>query len=243
MIKTIDIVMTAAFRPEILSQTLFSLKRNLIWDGKFRLIIDIAPVPAVEESLVVPTQCSLVNLAKSYFPCTLSRMLLDSPQADALKWTWKNATSDYILQWEDDWELTKKVDLEKMLTCFLPKTGMMYFDRAGKSVLDYSGYVGAFRLRSNNVWERIKGKSLGGPPALLKREYAHRALSFVDGTTCLDLLAARTDVQEFLSEWEIAVYLGEHGQASLVKDIGKAWKKEQGITMKKNTKRGVTWSR
>jgi hypothetical protein len=119
---------------------------------------------------------------------------------------------------------------------------MMYLDRIDKSVLTYPGY-GNERVKqvTNDLWTRVKGKSLGGPPAILRRQYIDAVKPLLDGKTCLDILSAAPKVQKVLSDWDISIYTGKDGNGSLVKDIGKQWKKDRGLRMVKRTNRGVSW--
>lgn len=234
----IDIAMTAAIRPDILERTLSSLKRYLIWGGEFRLFADIAPVGDLKY-----TVGEVMEVIASHFDSYKVRTLTDSPQADALKWSWQSTQTEYLLQWEDDWELKSPVNLETVID-FMdqdPKIGMVYFDRFGKSVLDYSGYKDKFTYLHSGFWERKMEKSLGGPPALLRASYAREVLPFIDGYTCLDILSREPRVQPILDKWRTFVYTATTGH--LVEDIGKQWKEERGIVMVKRTERGVQWQK
>lgn len=239
----IDIAMTAALRPEIVARTLTSLSKNLRWSLGFRLIVDVAPVGEkgvtqndVLEKIMMTwdTNCGLT-----------CRALEESLQAEALQWTWSKSDSRFMLQWEDDWELVQPVDLGEMVSIMERnrEIGMLYLDRAGKSILDYPKYKGSFLYMEPVVWKRVLGKSLGGPPALLRHEYVKEVLEILDGVTCLDLLSRQPHAQALLKRWTVAVYTGSDGKGNLVKDIGKEWKEQQGIRMKKDTPRGVTWIR
>lgn len=237
----IDIAMTAALRPEIVRHTLESIRDNLKYDGGFNLWVDVAPVGdnRYQQNDVVNTINNTVRWPLQY------RAIEDSPQADALKWTWESTGSEYILQWEDDWILDRTVDLS-MLLAYMddhPWYGMMYFDRQGKSVLDYPGYKGSFTCVSekSNIWERKKGKSLGGPPAILSQRYVRDVLPLITGNICLDLLSKEKTAQKVLQRWGTCVFTGHDGKGHLVRDTGKYWRAGMGLKMVKNTKRGVTW--
>lgn len=244
-LQTLDIAMTAALRPNVLVRTLASLQKNLRYNGELRLVVDIAPVPLLqaEKELVVCKQREIVDLVSFYFPRNSVRCLMDSLQADALYWTWATATSAFVLQWEDDWELECPLDLHSVMKIFQepihPPMGAVCFDRVGKSVKDHPGYEGQFERRGEWLWERIQGKSLGGPPALMSREYVEAVLPILDRRTCLDLLSRCPQAQTVLAQWTICTLVNDG--RGYVRDIGKQWKEAQGIRMKKNTARGVTW--
>lgn len=239
----IDITMTAALRANILVKTLTSIRKNLEYSGGFRLIVDVAPVPLEKQSkdYIVRKQHEIVEIAQCYFPRCSTRCLFDSPQADAVRWTWAHATSEFVLQWEDDWVLEKNINLQDVVDHFEPDMAIMCFDRHGKSVRTYPGYQDQVEQHSKQVWYRVRGKSLGGPPALMRNQYMQQVVPLIEENRCLDTMSHDPVVEKLLSKWKIGIYLGEDGKGNLVQDIGKEWKRDQGFVMKKNTPRGVTW--
>ena len=234
----IDVAMTAALRPEIIERTLTSIRSKLHWAGGFNLIVDIASVGDKQYS-----QKQVEKGIRNYFPEAKVRIKKDSFQAEALKWTWRNSNSPYMLQWEDDWVLERDIYLQDVMNKMKSWYGYICFDRIKKSVLDYPGYKDHFVKTDHTIWERIKGKSLGGPPALMKAEYVKAALRLIDGTKCLDTMSHEPLTETLLDNWGVAVYLREDGEGNLVRDIGKDWRKERGLVMKKNTMRGVEWTK
>jgi hypothetical protein len=233
----IDIAMTAALRPDILAQTLHSINENLRWRDGFRLIIDIAPVGDSQF-----TQDDVEQVAYSFFPDSIVRKLPVSHQAEALKWSWRAAESKYIFQWEDDWILRSSVDVSRILDFAQQdfNCAMIYLDRFKKPVCSYPGYSGAFRYLRDGFWERLKGKSLGGPPALLSKRYADAVCDMITGYDCLDTLSHKESVRHFLSQWNIYVYTGNQ-RDGLVEDIGKQWKLDRGLIRTKRSSVGVKW--
>lgn len=236
----IDITMTGALRKEILEQTLVSILNFVKYDGRFRLIIDVAPVGDNNQ-----TQQEVVDIAEEYFDNIIYRAIDPSYQSEAVKWTWKMSDSKYILQWEDDWVAVKKIDLNKIIEYFneIKNLGVISFDRVEKPVKTYSGYQGRYKEISNKFFIRTKGKSLGGPPALMKRYYVRQALEYILPNESLDITTNTSIVQDFLSGWTHGWYLGEDGEGCQVKDIGKEWLKSKGLKRNKRTKVGVLWQK
>lgn len=243
----LDITMTASLRKEIVDETLSSLKENLICNGNLILIIDIAPIGDLKQK-----QNDVLNVCNKYIENgflrdVIARIINPSLQADAQKWVWDQSQSPYILQWEDDWVLLKKINIENILKHFntpsdkLNKLGIIYLDRAEKPIKTYKNYQGRFKKFDNSLWLRIAGKSLGGPPALIKRKYMRKVCTFILPNECLDITTQKPDVQAFLNKWDHGVYLGEDGGGELVKDIGKAWLKSKGMKRVKRTNQGVKW--
>jgi len=238
-VMEIDICMTAALRPDIVKRTIESIKNNLRLDvHTIRLIVDIAPIGELRY-----TQPDLLTMMTDIFPGkVVGRCLHDSIQAEALRWSWLTSTSPFIFQWEDDWVLEKPVNVHHLLIPFLlnDRLGMLYLDRADKSV--HTHYTnGQVKKIGDFMWSRVKGKSLGGPPAILRREYIDGVKPLLDGVTCLDILSSTDKAQKVLSRWDICIYTGPCDNGKFVRDIGKQWKKDNGLRMVKGTKRGVTW--
>ncbi len=238
----IDIVMTASIRPMIVQKTLLSIKRYIDY-RPLRLIVDVAPVgdPAF-------TQQDVVDVIKTEFNsighlCSTTRVLSDSPQAEALKWTWRTSSTDFVLQWEDDWVLRKELWMDDVLRIMKgsDNLGMLYFDRYKKSILDYPGYEGVFSKVYNNWASRVKGKSLGGPPAILQQRYIKKVLPILKDNVCLDTLSPTRIAQAVLHSFVTGVYVGLDRKGNYVEDIGKAWRKQHNLKMVKKTDRGVTW--
>lgn len=238
--EKIDIAMTAALRPKVLNETLSSLTENMVWDGGFRLVIDVAPVPEFRRNKV--KQETIINTAKKHIQDIKFRMLEESKYSEAMKWVWRNTESNYILQWEDDWKLLRKVYLKDVIDFMKENNvGMVYFDRARKSVLTHKPYKKSFNRFNLSFWERVDGKSIGGPPALLNQDYVRDMLKIMDDTIAPDLLSRKPEIREKINKWKIFVYIGEDLKGNLVFDIGKKWKLNNNIVMTKNTPRGVTW--
>ena len=235
----IDVAMTASIRPDVIIRTLESIGTNITY-RPLRLIVDISHVGEVHKYSQDYCIEVIKNCCTQYGIDLVYRKLPLSLQAEALKWTWSKADTDFVLQWEDDWVLLQKIDITVLMQLMNKhQFGMLYFDRYKKSVVDYPGYKGVFNKLTNNTYVRIKGKSLGGPPALLKKEYIKAVLPLIKDEVCLDTISPTKEVQEVLKNWSIGVYY--HTKGNLVKDIGKEWKERNNLIMRKNTKVGVQW--
>ena len=234
----IDIAMTAALRPSVIRQTLSSIKSNLAIHDK--LAVDVAPV-----GNRFYDQAHILGIVREYFPGSYeARMQRESLQADALKWTWQNVTTGLFWQWEDDWELTMPIhEVEiQMMVDFMKQNqnlAMVILDRCEKPVYTKPGYKDQFRYIHSGMWKREEGKSLGGPPALVRKEYADQVCQIVDGDVCLDILSPKPEAQSILNKWDI--YLYGKGPDGLVRDIGKPWMEQQGLKRIKRTDKGVQW--
>jgi len=232
----IDITMTAALRPEIVERTLKSISDHIIFNGILRLIIDIAPVGDNKYN-----QLDILNIAPKYFSNINIRTRDISYQAEALIWAWRNAESEFILNWEDDWELLEDIYFDKLIEYFnyYRKLAAINFDRQEKSILNYPGYKDKFELLNKNLYQRKMGYSLGGPPALIRGEFIKQALKYVNPFEYFDITSRKPEVQSFLNEWDHATLI--HYDGPYVKDLGKEWRKKHGLKMVKDTSIGVQW--
>jgi hypothetical protein len=232
----IDITTISTIRPDIIKQTFQSLAKYLCCKGGFRLILDVAPVG--EDGI---ERMDVVKVAKDFFPRQIVRLLDVSNQSEAQKWAWSMALSDYVVQWEDDWQLLHRLCLEQVKDIMIndSKVAMIFFDREGKSVKDYPGYEGMFKQIDDNLYQRVKHLNFGGPPALISREYLKWALPYVQDNECLDVTCARSDSQDFLKCWKFYVLTSDQGP--FVRDLGKPWMKAHGMRRIKRTSVGMKW--
>jgi hypothetical protein len=233
----IDITTIATIRPDILRTTLGSLKKYLCYPGGFRLILDIAPVGEKGRDRV-----DVIWVAKDFFTHQTVRLLDVSHQAEAQKWVWSISSSPQVVQWEDDWQLLRKICVREVCSIFAdPTVAMVSFDREGKSAKDYSGYKNMFEQVDRNLYRRIKHLNFGGPPAIINREYLKWALPYMRDNECLDVTCERADAQGFLRGWKF--YVMTHDDGPLVRDIGKAWMKKNGFKKEKRSSEGFRWQK
>jgi hypothetical protein len=237
----IDITTISTLRPDVLWSALISVRDNLRWAPGFRLILDVAPVPACSECC----QTDVVGAALRIFPNLISRTNTVSLQAEAQKWVWGRAESEFVVQWEDDWVLLIPVDLARVLMFFedRPRLAMLFFDRREKPVEYHPGYQGMFEEVEPGFFLRTTAKNFGGPPAVIRRSYLRMALEFMNDNEALDLTCRRPECQAFLEQWEFGVLTDPAGRAGLVEDIGKRWRAVRGLRMRKDTPLGVQWEK
>ena len=235
----IDITTTASLRPDILGRTLKSIRGNVKTSNDFRLIIDIAPVGDKMYS-----QDMVEKIARNYVDDIIVRKLAKSLQAEAIKWAWGQVRSDVFLHWEDDWVATKGIDIDYLAEYIRESNNfaMIIFDRDDKSILAKNTYSdGKFQYKGSGFWYKKYGFNFGGPPALINKKFAKKALKYLKDDECLDITCRTEESQSFLRKWEFAVWTGRDNKGSLISDIGKQWRKERGIKMVKRTPDGVRW--
>ena len=106
----IDITMPAVVRPALLEGTLKSIVENVVDDMKrFRLIINVDPIG----ERIKPAK--VVRTAQKYFPNVVSNIASKPSFPNAVKWVWSQATAPFILHWEDDIDILRKIDINDMI--------------------------------------------------------------------------------------------------------------------------------
>jgi len=231
----IDMIMTAVIRPKVIEKTLASLRRNLVTERKINLVINLDPIGEAPSS--VP---SIIEIVKYYFPNAYIYQPLKADHVEAFKWCWEKISTSFGIFWEDDYVLREPIYLDYLIHIMneTPKIGQIHFDRKDKSILTYPGYRRKFSPFSKYLLERRIGKSIGGPPSLLRKEYITQILPHISLEP--DICSRRKCVKEILKEWRFLTYLGALSKGSLVEDIGTEWRKEQGLAKVKQPK-GLIW--
>lgn len=100
---------TSLCRPKISKKSLDSLSSSIDVDLKlFRIYLNIDPFPLNGD----PN--SVESLFKNYFGEVISNKPSSPNFANAIKWCWSTADSDFIFHYEDDW-LFKRFSLKDVL--------------------------------------------------------------------------------------------------------------------------------
>ena len=108
--EKVDITMTSVLRPSIIEETLESFCKNIfIIRDNYRLIINIDPVG--ED--VKPKE--VLRVCRKYFN-RITHNIPEKPSfPKAVLWAWSQTTADWVFHLEDDWLITKPVDIKDML--------------------------------------------------------------------------------------------------------------------------------
>ena len=110
----IDITMPAVIRPKLLAGTLKTIVENVVDDmDRFRLIINVDPIG----EKVKPQK--VVSVAKKFFPNVLFNIPKKPSFPDAVRWLWGKSTAPFVLHWEDDIDILRKIDINDMIRIML----------------------------------------------------------------------------------------------------------------------------
>jgi len=106
----IDITMTAVLRPKILDETLRRIVRFVVDDPtRFRLIINVDPVG----EKIKPGK--VVKVSRKHFPNIIYNIAKTPSFPKAVKWVWKNSDAPFVFHWEDDVNILRKINVQKMI--------------------------------------------------------------------------------------------------------------------------------
>jgi hypothetical protein len=150
----IQVTTTAMARADILNRTLKSFRKNIIdWDDYFNtIIINVDPLP----ENIDRNEC--LDVCRKYFENVIYQLPDDANFTRALKWTWETASSEFILNLQDDWILISKISINKLL----------------KTI----GKNNQYRLRTPANNNTSKKYSLS--PSLLRKVWYKKAASLFD---------------------------------------------------------------
>lgn len=106
---------TAMPRSEIFQKSIDSLYRNLVGCAfhQSSLIINIDPM--IDAGLD-DERARCMRIAERYFGNVVPNCPSFPNFALAVRWVWLKATDEFIVHWEDDWELLTRVDARELIT-------------------------------------------------------------------------------------------------------------------------------
>jgi hypothetical protein len=121
------------------------------YNGQFRLILNIDPIG--ED--IHPQQ--IASIARDIFPDMVYRVAEKSSFPLAVKWIWSQVTSKYFLNMEDDFEVVKELDLNKMISIMeeYPRMGSL---RICRGKIDLKRVKGKRRMQWSEPVNDMDGK-------------------------------------------------------------------------------------
>jgi len=111
---SLDIVMTATIRPEVVDLTLKSFFNKFLNQfEKVRLIINIDPIGDEQYN-----SNDVLNVCYKYIDDVVYNTPNKASFPKAVKWCWEQVQSEYFLHLEDDWLLKKPIDKDILFNIF-----------------------------------------------------------------------------------------------------------------------------
>lgn len=235
----IDVLTTAIRRPEILDQTFASFREKLLKDTKCWLYLNIDPLGDAEPK-------DVVAVASKYFEY-IHVNVSDTPNCtEAWKWCFENSRADVVFFLEDDWLLTREVDLNDALHYFavMPNLGGLRFlkkptgndsvvlsVRKGKRVImQYNRDLGIFEFIDNNKYSY----GVVGNPCFYRGELV-RALAKMLDVNNPDhpekYIRNCSEAHKIMEPYCFGAY-GKPNELPLIVDNGKSWRVDAGYYKK-----------
>lgn len=202
-----DFTTTAMARPDIVDLTYYSFSKNLkgINLKECRLFINIDPLPREINREEV------TEVARKYFKEVYPNYPKNPNYTTAYNWIWSNATSEFIFNLEDDWELLREVSIPELLK---------YFDKY-PSLMEVALRAYSYKYRacptSPSIMHKRYYKAVAGKlDEKINPEVQLRGKKFG-----IDMPAPR-----FKISWQgkvIAYPEQENEESIILKDIGRDW--------------------
>jgi hypothetical protein len=242
--EKIDITMTATLRFQIVEQTLVSIIDKIVQgqNDRYRLIINI---DNAGENI---KQKEIVKIAEKYF----NNIIFNCPEMPsfpkAVKWVWGQATANYIFHIEDDWNITRKIDVDDMISILnkydkLSSLRLSKYRTPNKDVVEHA-WVGCwdyikedgFYLCRN--WENV----LSLNPNMFKRRFIEEAIPKM--VSDVDPEKQFRDTQKYMRDviknWKYGIY-SKPGDPPSIIDCGKVWRST--YRLKKGKQFFITWEK
>lgn len=214
--EQIAVTTTAMRRPEILARTYQSFQGYTRLDFKrMRLFINVDPAPrdgSTKETLEV---------ARSFFGEVISHTPRVANFAAAVKWLWSTVDADYVFHLEDDWIMRKPV---RMLDLW--------------DQLQINPHILQVRFRGYHVGNVLRRISLG--PGLIRGEIC-RKISAGLKTDRNPEVQLKTLGQFSIQRVGKTIALTVPKGPRVIKDIGRNWAMQRGITRPKK-ERFIAWN-
>ena len=223
--QKIDITMTAVIRPTILDETLKKIVENVVDDiDRFRLIINIDPVgEKIKPAKVIKT-------AQKYFPNLIYNIPKYPSFPKAVKWTWSQTTAPFVLHWEDDIDILRKIDVRDMIK-ILNKYPELSSLRLYKHPTPKARVIRTFSCR----WKYNKDgfyistdwkKQFGLNPILIKQAFVSNAVTKLRDNVNPEkqFRFSQKYMRPLISKWSYGLYT-KPGQPPLINGKkGQRWK-------------------
>lgn len=217
----IDITMTAVLRPQVLDKTLSGFCTNLFGDmSNYRLVVNIDPVGDDV------TYIDVLNVIYKYFD--KDAVVYNAPEkphfGKAVVWCWNNIENEYVFHLEDDWDLIKKVDINRMMFILNKNKDMagvrllvkkpkrpIYVDNG----MDYYVFNNTFSLHPS----LFRAGFLKGLVKILNPE-KNPEMQVVSAKP-------KTRIRDYTSSWCFVMFNTKENPVVL--DIGKEWRSSHGL--------------
>jgi hypothetical protein len=200
---------TATIRPDLINTTYFSFSTNLTGINlrDCTLVLNVDPMPTDK----LFDRNNVVETAQKYF----GKVVVNFPEnpnfPTALKWVWSNTDTKYVFNLEDDWTLSRQVDVNYLI-------GMLEKNpqALGVSLNAYLFNMNPFRIRLS--------------PGLFRGDWVRAAAAYLEPTNCPERqLRTKLPKELALNMLNFPEYKTAKLGRIIVSDTGRTWRDRRGL--------------
>jgi len=238
----IDITITATIRPDLLYRTLKSFYDNCFNDYSYKIkndnlhiIINIDPVGDTNNY----KQHNIIDVCKKFSNNVTYNKPLKPNFTKAVKWVWSRCKSNYVFHLEDDWILTRPIDLMKLIS-YLDSdevVAVKLFKKKYPKKSPFTMFDVEYKYNGDDLFIATdSGTQFGLNPTLIKRSYIQEALPLmVDNLNPeKQFRRANPNMKDFVLKYKYGIY-GIPGDEAMVIDTGTKWRNKRNIKKPKGT--------
>ena len=244
----LDITMTAVQRPAILERTLKSFRDNLFRPNlliDYQLIINVDPIGELVSISYIHDLCAdffphpiVVTQTKAHFGRAFHRVWSIASYRDA----------EFIFHLEDDWEITRTVDLFAMIDCMCrnPEIAMLRLSTVGNDggpCINQWGHKFPWNGRYYEIPKEDRAKlRVAGHPAIIRPEFISQVLPFLDPEKNPEKQMAlnNPDIGPIIDSYCFGVW-NHPGLPANIRDIGREWMIKKGFNKQGNKAWFTQW--
>jgi len=236
----IDITMTSVLRPSIVEETLKSFCKNIFIDrDRYRLIINIDLVGEDVKAKEILKVCA------RYFNKVIHNIPREPSFPKAVIWAWSQTTADWVFHLEDDWLITRPVDIDDMLSILKSNSSIsalrMYKrDMPEDRTINLFGSIYRFDTKgffvSNNSIQFVLN------PSLIRGKFIHQAIQLMVDNRNPEKQFKDGLMRELTLRWKHGIY-GKPGDKALVCDIGKSSRSKMGFEKAEKGANFLVWNK
>lgn len=236
-----EITITACQRHKVLEKTLATFRHNLFLGNVECTYINIDPVGPDK----TPTHC--LDVARLYCGKVIARTPEKPNFSEAFKWAWSQVKSDYVLHLEDDWELLRPIDLQKIIELLetepdLALLRLPQFASQSNSMKNWNLYF-PYNGRYFECPENLK-MSVGfcGHPSIIKGKFIRHTVPYIDTKINPEKQFHRgpKEIMAEVARWRYGVYANPN-EPNAIADLGRKWMVENKLRKQGNKAWFMQW--
>lgn len=238
----IDVLIPSTKRPSVLLATLGSFYKNMLRGHDCRVWINVDPV-----GLEHISQRDMIGCVRIYMKVEGSRIPSEAGFGHAFRWLWTQPVGDFVLYLEDDWALDVPVDLNRMAHIMRDELDLAVLRLPFKPTGAESSKNWRFFYPWNGRYfecprEHRLEVGFCGHPSLIRGEFIRRCGKWIDPEKNPEkqFHYGRSELLDEVVRWRYGVF-GAQNQPAAVRDIGRRWMIENGLSKAGNKSFFTQW--